>query len=73
VIVAVTDAVSVMTKGMIMTDLTQKYLDKELADSIPEKLPPDYDEWLDTQKHSVPEMDEMASAIDRYFGWPSCD
>jgi hypothetical protein len=29
-----------------MNDLTQKYLDKELVDSIPEKLPPDYEENL---------------------------
>jgi hypothetical protein len=31
-----------------MTDLTEKYLNKELVNSIPEKLPPDYDEWLNT-------------------------
>jgi len=63
VIVAVTGAVNVMTKGMTMTDLTQKYLDKELVDSIPEKLPPSYDEWLDTQQPTMPEMDEMAKAF----------
>ena len=46
-----------------MADLTQKYLDKELVDSIPEKLPPDYDEWLDTQKPTMPELEAMAKAM----------
>lgn len=31
-----------------MSDFTQKYLDKEAVNIIPEVLPPDYDEWIDT-------------------------
>ena len=46
-----------------MTDLTQKYLDKELVDSIPEKLPPCYDEWLNTQVPTVPEIEQMAKLM----------
>jgi len=46
-----------------MNDLTQKYLDKELVDSIPEKLPKDYDEWLDTQVPTMPELEAMAKAM----------
>ena len=46
-----------------MTDLKQKYLDKELVDSIPEKLPPDYDEWLDTQVPTMPELEKMAKLM----------
>ena len=46
-----------------MADLTQKYLVKELVDSIPEKLPPDYDEWLDTQEPTMPELEDMAKAM----------
>ena len=54
-----------------MADLTQKYLDKELADPRPEKLPPDYDEWLDTQKPTMPELEEMAKVMEKFFSnWP---
>lgn len=54
-----------------MADLTQKYLDKELVDSIPEKLPPDYDEWLDTQQPTMPELEEMSRVMEKFFSnWP---
>ena len=60
-----------------MTNLTQKYLDKELADSIPEKLPEDYDEWLIKQEPSVEQLDIMAKAfegmqeaVDKFFSHP---
>lgn len=43
-----------------MTDLTQKYLDKELVNPIPEKLPPDYDEWLDAQQPDEQQLEYMA-------------
>jgi len=58
-----------------MANLTQKYLDKELVDSIPEKLPPDYDQWLITQEPTMPELEPMAKsmlafdrAVERIFG-----
>lgn len=43
-----------------MANLTQKYLNKELVDSIPEKLPDDYNQWLDTQKPTIEQMEQYA-------------
>lgn len=48
-----------------MKTFADQYKDKELVDSIPEKLPPDYDEWLDTQVPTMPELDEMAKAFEK--------
>lgn len=56
-----------------MADLTQKYLDKELVNSIPEVLPPDYDEWLDKMQPTPDQQDEMALMIEAFnqiFGKP---
>ncbi len=47
-----------------MADLTEKYLDKELVDSMPEKLPPDYDEWLDAQQPDEQQKEYMDKWID---------
>ena len=66
-IVAVTGAVNVTIRNTTMTDLTQKYLDKELLDSIPEKLPPCYDEWLNTQVPTMPELEQMGKVMDEFF------
>ena len=46
-----------------MDDLTQKYLDKQLVNEMPEVLPPDYQEWLDTQEPAMPELEAMAKAM----------
>lgn len=50
-----------------MADLTQKYLDKEPVDSIPEKLPPDYDEWLDSQQPDEQQLEYMAASYEPVF------
>lgn len=42
-----------------MSDFTQKYLDKEAVNATPEVLPPDYAEWLDTQKPTIEQLEEM--------------
>jgi hypothetical protein len=65
--VAERGALIVTIRNTTMTDLTQKYLDKELVASIPEKLPPDYDEWLDTQQTTMPEMEAMGKVMDEFF------
>lgn len=43
-----------------MADLTEKYLDKELVNSIPEVLPPDYDKWLDKMEPTITDFEGMA-------------
>jgi hypothetical protein len=44
-----------------MGDLMQKYLDKILVDpTLPEVLPPDYNEWLDKMTPTTEEREEMA-------------